>query len=319
MLKSLKFVQGGVAKKDFVAAMTHFRIEGGFVRSFNGQMALSSPIPFNIDCVPNASQLVKAIANCNDTVALSMTPTGRLKVQSGSFKAFIDCLEGETPHVLPEGDSVVNFDGVELLRAFESLLPFVGNDASRPWSNGILIKEQSAFATNNVCLVEYWFGSPFPFPINIPLSAIKEMLRIKDAPAYAQIDHNSITFHYSGERWLRTQLFDTDWPDLQRVLNVPDANPVELEKDLFDGLETIKPFVDKMGRVYLKDGRVFTHEGDEEGASFNINDHSLQGVYNLEMLMLLKGVAKSADFTLYPKPCPFYNDRLRGVIIGMRL
>lgn len=319
MLKSLKFVQGAVAKKDFVAAMTHFKIEGGFVRSFNGQMALNSPIPFNIDCTPNASQLVKAISNCDETVVLSMTPAGRLKVQSRAFKAFVDCLEGETPHVLPEGETFVEFDGEQLIKAFETLLPFVGNDASRPWSNGILIDKESAFATNNVCLVEYWFGSPFPFPINVPLSAIKEMLRIKSYPTHAQMDDKSITFHYTGERWLRTQLFDTNWPNLQRILNVSDVNPVEIHEDLFVGIETVKPFVDKMGRIFLENGKVFTHQDSESGASYSITDHNLKGVYNIEMLHLLKGIANKADFTKYPAPCPFFADRLRGVIIGMKL
>lgn len=319
MLKSLKFVQGAVAKKDFVAAMTHFKIEDGFVRSFNGQMALNSPIPFNIDCTPNATQLVKAISNCEQTVVLSMTPTGRLKVQSGAFKAFVDCLEGETPHVLPEGDTIVELEGKQLIKAFETLLPFVGNDASRPWSNGILIDKESAFATNNVCLVEYWFGNPFPFAVNVPLAAVKEMIRIKDVPTHAQIDYKSITFHYSGHRWLRTQLFDTTWPDVNRILNVQDLNSSEIDPTLFSALETVKPFVDKMGRVFVEDGKVFTHQDSEAGASYSITDHTLKGVYNIEMLHLLKDVATKADFTKYPAPCPFFGDRLRGVIIGMKL
>jgi len=44
MLKELRFVQGAVAKKDFVPAMTHFRIEKGTVRSFNGNLAICSPL-----------------------------------------------------------------------------------------------------------------------------------------------------------------------------------------------------------------------------------------------------------------------------------
>lgn len=88
MLKELKFVQGAVAKKDLLPAMTHFAIEGGHVRSYNGTLALSSPIPFDIDCKPKAGPLVQAIANCNDTVTLSMTPAGKLRIQSGKFWAF---------------------------------------------------------------------------------------------------------------------------------------------------------------------------------------------------------------------------------------
>ena len=80
MLSELRFVQGAVAKKDFIPALTHFVIEDGAVRGYNGMLALCSPIPFNIACKPRADALVKAIANCTETVQLAMTAAGRLSV-----------------------------------------------------------------------------------------------------------------------------------------------------------------------------------------------------------------------------------------------
>lgn len=317
MLRELKFVQGAVAKKDLLPAMTHFAIEGGHVRSYNGTLALSSPIPFDIDCKPKAGPLVQAIANCNDTVTLSMTPAGKLRIQSGKFRAFVDCIDGETPHVMPEGDHV-NLDGEQLLEACKTLAPFVGNDASRPWTNGILLRGQSAFATNNVCLVEYWIGSQTPFTANIPMAAIKEMIRINEAPTHAQRTDNSITFHYTDGRWIRSQLYSTDWPDLSKVLD-RQSNPSDMDSRLFEGLEVIKPFADKLGRAFFHGEAVKTHIDEGEGASFDMVGFPFEGVYQIEMLKLLKDVAQKIDFSTYPNPCLFYGDRLRGAIVGMRL
>ena len=316
MLSSLKFVQGAVAKKDFVPEMTHFEIKNSRITAFNGAMALSTPIPFDIDCNPKAVQLVKAISQCEDTVSISMTNAGRLKVQSGAFKVFVDCIAGEGLNIQPEGE-FVELNGDALLKAFTTLLPFIGNDASRPWSNGILIDNQSAFATNNVCLVEYWLGVTFPHKVNIPIAAVKEMLRIKEAPLRAQLGDNSITFLYSGDRWLRTQLYDSEWPDLGRILNV-ECNPHELDTKVFAALQTIKPFVDKLGKVYIKEGVVSTHVDADIGANYTIEDKSLGGIYNHEMLALLDGVATSIDMATYPRPCLFFGDNLRGAIIGMK-
>lgn len=316
MLKELKFVQGAVARKDFIPALTHFRIEGGHVRSFNGTLALSSPISFDIDCTPKAQPFVKAIQNCNETVSLSMTATGRLRVQSGKFKAFIPCVEEETPHVKPEGD-FFDIDGDALLAALKTVAPFIGNDASRPWSNGVLLKGQSAYATNNVVLVEYWTGSNFPFPINIPGLAVKEMLRIGEPPIAAQATDKSISFLYEDERWVRSALYETDWPDLTRILDVP-ANADTLDDEVFDALTVVKPFVDDMGRIYFTGHGITTSFGNDDGASYDIEGFTHEGVYQLEMLSLLKGRAQSIDFTLYPKPAIFYGERLRGAIIGMR-
>lgn len=319
MLTALKFVKGSIATKDFVPELKHFLIEDGRVSGFNGVLALSSPIPFNIACKPSAEPLIKAIGNCEDSnaVLLSLTPGGKLTVKSGKFKAHVVCIEGETAHVKPEG-SIINFDGEAFYAGIKAVAPFIGEDASRKWAQGVLVKERSLFATNNVMLVQYWLGVEFPCEINIPLPAIKEMLRIKEAPLFAQIAENSITFHYSEDRWLRTQLYSlTEWPDLGRILNQPNS-PTPIHPELFDGLEVIKPFVDSMGSVRINNGVITTHADETEGASYEVPGMINEGIFNIEMLALLKGAATHVDWTLYPKPCLFHGGLLRGAIVGRR-
>lgn len=316
MLKELKFVMGAISRKDLVPAMKHFAIEGGFVRSYNGTIALCSPIPFDIDCYPRAETLIKAIQNCDETVTLTLTPAGKLAVKSGAFRALVQCIEKNDVHLEPEGQRV-ECNGSELLKAFKVLEPFIGEDASRPWANGILIKGESAYATCNVILVEYWLGEHFPHVVNIPASAIKEVVRINEAPSHIQMSINSITFHYTDGRWIRSQLFDTEWPDLARVLN-RDATATPVDGRLFDVLPKLKPFMDKSGRVIFEAGCAKTHFEDEEGGFVEVTGSTMQGVYALEMFALLKGVAREADFSTYPNPCLFYGDRLRGAIIGRK-
>jgi DNA polymerase III sliding clamp (beta) subunit (PCNA family) len=315
MLTSLRFCAGSVAKKDLVNALTHFLIANSKVRGFNGILALCSPIPFNISCKPKAETLIKAIANCEDTVMLTLTPAGRLSVKSGVFKAYIDCIQEDTMMVEPEG-VVINFDGNALLKGIKAVAPFIGEDASRPWANGVLVKDKSLFATNNVMLVQYWLGVEFPHIVNIPKGAIKEMLRIGEPPTHAQVAENSITFHYEGDRWLRTQLYITEWPDLGKVLNVA-SNQGPLDERLFDALEVVKPFVDKQGSIFISAGKITTHPDENEGASYDVPDLQDEGKFNIEMLNLLKGV-KTIDWSTYPRPCMFQSDSLRGAIIGMR-
>ena len=317
MLKELRFVQGAVAKKEFIPALTHFVIENGEVRGYNGTLALCSPIPFDIACKPKADTLVRAISNCDDTVTLSMTPAGRLAVRSGSFKAFVDCIEGETPHATPDGE-LVDINGAALLEALKAVAPFVGDDASRPWSNGVMITRASAYATNNVCLVEYWMGVESPFTANIPRIAVKEMLRIDEPPLRAQVTDHSITFHYEDRRWIRTQLLPTEWPDLGKVLDKP-ANAVAIDQKLFEAVAKVKPFVDKMGRVYFREGHISTHEDLSEGASYEVPGLAHDGLYNVEMLALLQNGVTAIDWSLYPRPCLFFGGRMRGAIIGMHM
>jgi hypothetical protein len=340
MLEELKFVMGAVAKKDFLPAMTHFAIEKGTVRSYNGAVALSSPLACDLDFKPKADKMVQAIANCPDdsTPVLSMTTAGRLCIRAGVFKAFIECVAEETPHVLPEGEMVrldtiaqkqLDKDGNEaappltlgdvLLNALKVIHPFIGDDASRPWSNGVLFRDEFAFATNNVMLVQYWTGAKMPVTVNVPRVAIREMLRINKPPIYAQVTDRSMTFHYANKKWIRTQLLDVKWPDLDPLLDKP-VKVVPIDEKLFTGLEAITPFADKMGRVFITDGVLSTvpvNHG-EEGASFELPGFPFNGIYQIEMLSLLKGIAKEIDISAYPAPGVFYGDRLRGAIIGMR-
>ena len=80
-----------------------------------------------------------------------------------------------------------------------------------------------------------------------------------------------------------------------------------------------KAFVDKQGKIFFKPGFICTSFDEAEGANYYIPDHQYEGIYNIEMLMLLEGVAKSIDWTTYPRPCLFMGDRLRGAIVGMRM
>lgn len=318
MLDALKFCAGSVAKKDFVAALTHFAIENSRVRGFNGTLALSSPIDFDISCKPKADMLIKAVANCAETVQLALTPKGRLSIKSGVFKAFVDCIEGDTPHVEPEGE-VVEINGEVLFNGIKQISQFMGEDASRLWAQGILVKDKSLFATNNVILVQFWLGVEFPHVINIPRPAIKEMLRIGIPPTFAQVAQNSITFHYPNERWLRTQLYATEWPNLSPILDKP-ATYFPIDNRIFEGLEVVKPFLDKFSVVFFEKSELRTHLDDNEGASYHIPDLQWDGKYNHTMLSLLKGVAEKIDWSTWPAPCLFTGcqDRLRGAIIGLK-
>lgn len=317
MLAELRFVQGAVAKKDFVPALTHFHIANGRVKGFNGRMALCSPIGIDLEATPKAVAFNKAIQACQDTVQLSMTPTGRLAIKSGGFKAFVECAADESfPDVEPEGELITLPGG--LLSTLKVLHPFIAEDASRPWARGIMFSGQSAYATNNIVILERWIEQPFPVQVNIPKDAITEILRIGQEPTAIQVSQNSVTFHFDGDRWLRTQTFSLDWPDLKKVLD-RECHPVPPPAALFDAVETLSPFVQDNGAIYFNKESISTHvQPSDLGASAIVPGLGEGACFNVKHLLSLKGIAQQIDFSLYPAPCLFYGDFLRGAIAGIR-
>ena len=316
MLDAIRFTQGAVAKKDFSPELTHFRIENGTIRGFNGNLSLFSPISLDLKISPKALPFIKAVQACKETIELHVTSTGRLSIRSGKFKAFVDCLEEAFPAVDPAGE-VIPLQG-ELLGVMKKLFPFIAEDASRPWARGILFRGQSAITTNNIVLLEYWLGYQFPVEINVPRAAIAELLRIGEEPTAIQIGENSCTFHFKGDRWLRTATCSTEWPDMRPVLE-RNTTQLPFPEGLMEAAQELMPFVDDLTRLFMTPGKVATSQHDGDGASVDLPSIQTTGCFNAKQLVQLSGIAKTVDFSDAPKPCIFYGDRIRGAIAGMRV
>lgn len=316
LVKTLKFVRGSVSKKTALPELNHFVIADGRVTGYNGMLSISCNVDCDIDCSPKADMLVKAIENCEDTVQLSLTPAGSLRVVSGAFRALVPCVDREVFPPGPEG-VMVPVDSDVLLKTLKLLEPFIGDDAAKPWVNGVLFRNQSAYATCNVVAVQRWMGFSLPHEANVPASAIREVLRIGEVPTALQVSRNSVTFHYESGNYIRTNLFSSEWPDIDRILDRA-ANPTPVDERIFTALEKVKSFTDKTNRVLFSKDRIHTHEDLQEGCAYELPGSDLVGIYSLDKMLLLKGVAKQADFTAYPNPCVFYGDMIRGVIIGRK-
>jgi len=315
MLDAIRFTQGAIAKKDYAPELTHFRIKDGTIRGFNGMIGLHSPIDFDLEVSPKAIPFIKAIQACKEPIQLHITPAGKLAVKSGSFKAFVECLVEKIPDIQPSGEIVQIPGGI--LEPLKILTPFIAEDASRPWARGILLDGQSAFATNNIILLEYWLGYTFPVRLNIPRAAVIELLRINIEPKYLQIDENSCTFHFEGDRWLRSTVYGLDWPDARKILDVPGNFQVPPDS-LWEALIDLLPFTDELGKVRIMDGQAETHSNEGVGASHEIPLLQGSAIFNAKQLLLLEKVITSIDFNQYPKPCPFQGNKIRGIIMGMR-
>jgi DNA polymerase III sliding clamp (beta) subunit (PCNA family) len=322
MLSALKFVQGAVADTDYVPVLSCFSISYGYIRAFDGHVALCSPVSLDLRVAPNAAQFRRALKACEDTPQLTVTPDGLLYIQAGAFSAYIDCSADAFPSIAPEGVAVQLPTAspqwkTKLISSLKRLLPFVARDTSKPWANGVLMRGCSAYATNNYALAEVWLGFELPNAVNIPRHAIEELVRIGEEPTHLQVCQSSVTFHFSGNRWMRTQNGPTDWPDVSRLLSIQ-SNPVALPPALFKALATLDPFANESRCICLRDGTVSTSEHVNAGASVKVPGLHSRGLFSLDQLRLLDGMATHADLAQSEhQPCAFYGEGVRGVIVGM--
>jgi hypothetical protein len=304
LLQALKFVAGAVAKSDYLPALQHVAIGGGYVVSFNGTVALCAPVVLDLQACPRADIFAKAIAACTEPAQLHHTAQG-LIVKSGALQVTVPCTVDTFPRVFPEG-----FDcplGGVFLPALKTLEPFVSADTSKQWCNGVLLRGGSAYATNNQVLAEYWCGHTLPIGANIPLPAVRNLIAIDEEPARLQVCERSATFHWADGRWLRTALYPTAWPaSLTQLLAHDKATP--LPDGFFAALAQLAPFGED---VHMVDGAIET-----EAARVDVPGIVAGPRFSLRQLRSLDGVADAITFADYPQPCRFTGERTRGVILG---
>jgi hypothetical protein len=328
ILEALKFVQRGVARRDIIPGLTNFRIADGRVTGFNGVMALSAPVDIGFNAAPGAGHFIRALNACEDVIQVTQQSEDKILVRSGNFKAAVPCISvDKVPATYPEG--VVVPSQASVLQAFEVMHPFIGIDASRKWACGILLAGNSAYATNNIVLVEYWLGTPFPYIVNVPSDAVDEVLRIHEEMTSIQLCETSITFHYGDGRWIKSQLVSSvDWPDVSKAMDrgwkTEDGN----WRSLPPVPTGLAPACVKLAAFGSKD-EYYTHlrtnyastmpDGtDDGGALVELGGLPDKGKFHTAYLNDVLAVATSIDLTVYPAPVPFAGGPLRGVILGAR-
>lgn len=319
MLANLKFAQGAIKKNNISPELEYYQIRGGRVVGYNGHMALSAPIPLDIDAKPKADLFYKALDACGDATAIDMTPGGRLHIRSGRFSAFVPCIDKELYLVQPTG--VKHPVGEWLLPAFRRLLPFISEDASRPWAMGLLIDRGCLTATNNIIIIQEWVGHELP-TLNCPRYAVAEIVRIGRHPVSIQTGRDGdLTVHYEDGSWLNTRTLASEWPadKMNSIMDAP-ASPEALPEGFFGAVDELAPFTSEAhhsGIYFHADAMTTAAHGAEDGARVEIGGLPEGPVYHVKSLQLLSGLVDKIDFNLYPRPALFYGNNIRGAVIGM--
>lgn len=334
MLDALNLVKGAVSDKDLVPALTHLAVNDGRIHGFNGRVHISTPCKelkgfcFTVPMVP----FLAAIEACEGEPKIMLvegTDKRMLTVRSaGDFLATIPY--GDIQQFpIPDPSKAKKQKLKNLLQALAALRPFIGQDATRPWSASIKFQGCIAMATNNVILVEASLESLIP-TMALPIFAVEELLRLGRDPTHMTVEPNAATFHYgTGEGlWLRTQLFEQPWPDAKAILKAAHegSKQVKIPAGLLKAVQQVRPFCpdpkfplirlqsDPQNVVSTLDGETSASVGGLKG------DPVGKGAYHADPLTAALSVALTADWGRFPK-VPWVGRSgevpLEGVLLGI--
>lgn len=324
MIDLLKIVLGAVSTKDIVPVLNNFCLyrslfnQKGRIQGSDGTLYIDAPFdhPIN-ECTVKADKFIRAIEACDGAPDFGITETGRLSIKNGRFKAYLPTLPAtDYPIASQEGEVVSlppNF--VEIITRIK---PFISLDASRVWSTSLLFLDGYVYATNNIIIARIpceLNSENHPFGISLPASTIDRILDIKQNPSLCYVADNSVTFEY-GPVWMRSQLTSEQWPAIAPMFK-DFAVSIAIPADLKDAVEKVKFFcVNEKFPVIKLGTSVSTGTGDQ-GASvdgFDLPESSFHG----DQLSRVLEIATHADFSTYPKPCPFKGPGIEGLIVGIK-
>ncbi len=319
MRNALNIVKGGIAKKDLTPILTHLRIANGWVTSTNGRLTIASPINGldDLSFIVPADRFIKAVNTCKDP-KIKITSTNRLSITGKGFRALLPLMADDSVFPTPEANGV-DVESNDFIEVLKKLQPFIGDDASRGWSCGILLYKNIAYATNNIILVEcpiQWNGPA----VNLPAFLVDDLIRQRKNILSIKADRNHIMFKLEGNIWISSLLLNTSWPNVKEMLAKADFSKVkEVHPELNQAVLDILPFCPdkKFPRIRFFDEGVKTDAGDNE-AMVEIESPDTSAWRAEPLLKLLAHKNLAVDFSLYPKPCPFtLPNGIKGVIVGV--
>ncbi len=320
MLDALQIVKGAVSTKDLVPVLTHIALHEGRICGFDGRVYIDAPAKeaAGLSCTIPAVQFTAAIEACGDTELTMEFKDTSCVIRAGTFTVRLPTGPMENfPRTDLEGaKKAIKTKG--LLAAFRTLRPFIGEDASRPWSSGILMMGIKATATNNIVIAEVPLPVMMPTCV-VPVFAIDELLRLGLEPTHYAKTPEALIFYLPGDIWLRTKLIAGDWPPAAHTIIREfhgKAKWKKVQPNLMAAVERVMPFCANKSApiVKLLSNRVST-ESETMAAQVtgfeNLDNCAFQAGPLVEVLRH----ASEIDWTLFPR-VPFRGPDIGGVIGG---
>lgn len=289
----------------------HCRIGNGCITALDGVLAAGMLLNTDIETCPHTYRFAAALAECGDSVSLTMLDNERIAVTSGKFRAVVPCRPmAGFPFVEPDAPAWECDNAVR--DALAACAPVVTEGAADLLCASVLLTSRSCVATDRHLMVECWHGHDLPSAC-IPRSSVNVISKIEKKLVRLGHSADSITFYYEDNSWLKTQTYRYDYPDYGKILNV-ETHPVPINDELYRAIEKIVKFNDDH-RVYFKGDKVSSANDDSAaGASVQIEGIPNNLTLNAHFLLITEGLAKSFDWITSERMVYFFGDKVRGAI-----
>lgn len=254
IIEAVKFVSPLCDDKSDIAR--YLTIRDRWLIAYDGITAAGTLIDESMNASPDAALFLAALKAAKAGATLTLDGTV-LTVKAGRFSARVPCLPQEAGNPI-EPDPQTHFIDDRFKEAFETLSKIVldGGDEIR---SSIAIINDSMYSTNGRVLMQYWHSFELPISVMIPKASARFVASTDKFIVGIGASTNSVTFHFDDGSWVKTNLYNKQPPDYNRILT-PEAplSVKEIPEELWTGLSALKKFCSD-DRIYVYNKGLRTH------------------------------------------------------------
>ena len=314
MHEQLTFLLSAVTDKPLNDVLKNIHISNGVAQTGNGRITALAHINalHEVEACVNATKFIRAVLAGSQSPDIRIEKT--MSVRNGKFAVRLGLEDASTYPTAEVPDNIEPVQCTGFTQILSLLRPFIG-DAGKTaqWSCGIQLANGSAYATNNIVLIKAEMDVPFEDHIILPVGTVDALLKINEDPVGAWTDGKQAWFEFSGSRWLHTVLVDSEWPDVDSMLQ---DTAVELPRELHTDIKQLVPFCEDsdMQTIFLSEDKITTKEGNSvaELEGYSIGN----AAFRARPLISVLQIATHADFST--NHVPFKGPGFQGVLVGLR-
>lgn len=218
----------------------------GWVISYDGIIATGHRVAEDLQVAPHVELFRYAVLRAGSPYSITKLSSGNIRVRGNKVGAEIPCFPlASLPNVLP--DSPIFPVTANLSSVLVDVSKLIEKKADSIVGSSILLRENSAVATDGGTIVEGWHGLQLPVRLVLPREFADALYKAKGDPTHCGWSNETFTVWYGEDKWIRTSLYPDNYPDIdvhfaRMRMECGDDTFRPVPVDLLQAIETLKPF-----------------------------------------------------------------------------
>ena len=300
--------------------LTHYLVRDGMIHATDGRITAAAPFPYDGGTFAVMGEDFERVIDRMPTRPTLTQGTDHIVLKCGRLRGTIQTLiQGSVQIDTPqEGSWEAMPPG--FFKALERIRPFVSDNATHYWALCVCLGADRMLATTNVALAAAECEGLQGKGQMMPCWAVDYLLSRSETLIGIQLHENNCEFLWTDGSWMRTQLIGEQFPETASKLLDNWRQPEHAVTDAWRAAyRTVADMAER--EIEIHADRILGRSGvsviEHEIASPTPDKHPFSK-WDPRYLNPVIDAATHWSPALWPSPCYFGGEGIRGIVMGRR-